>query len=130
MNKTLICLFCVFLAVVAARSAAAQGENDAYGFLHGMEDIPLMTGLYEIPEETLVFDKPEGRIVHAAAASENAGKREIESFYNNTLPRMGWRSAGAGAFVRQGEELQISVQQNEGYSLVMFTVLPVPAAGP
>jgi len=129
MNKALIYLFCAFLAVASVRGAAAQGAGDAYAFLHGMEDIPLMAGLYEIPEETLVFDKPEGRIVHAAAASENAGRGEIEAFYNNTLPQMGWRSAGAGSFVRQGEELQISVQQNEGYSLVMFTVLPVPAAG-
>ncbi|MBI4030048.1 MAG: hypothetical protein HY370_00055 [Proteobacteria bacterium] len=129
MGKTIIILGFVFLTGVFMRGAFAQGESGSYAFLHGMEDIPLMAGLYEIPEESLVFDKPEGRIVHAAAASESAGREEIEAFYKNTLPHMGWHAAGMGAFARRGEELQILVQQDEGYSLVLFTVLPVPAAG-
>ena len=43
----------------------------AGGFLSGAEDLPLMPGLHEVPEATLIFDKPAGRLIRAMARGES-----------------------------------------------------------
>src|SRR5215469_8306568 len=55
-----------FVAVVIASLSAAL----ANGFVVGTEDVPLMPGLAPVPGSSLVFDKPEGRIVEAQASGK------------------------------------------------------------
>lgn len=111
-----------FLATALAMPSAASGQRSD-GFVAGVTDVPLMPGLREIPEATLVFDKPDGRLVRAAARGQ--GRRAaLWEFYAETLPQLGWRRLGRGHFVRDGESLRISVEKNGSNLIVRFAIAP------
>jgi hypothetical protein len=108
----------------------ASAADDA--FLAGTADLPLMPGLREIPEATMVFDKPDGRLIQAVAVSKINGTANSPAispaalwrFYDETLPQLGWRRAGQGFFVRDGEGLRISVEKNGPALTVRFAIAP------
>ncbi len=93
-------------------------------FFESLGDVPLMPGLYEMPEESMVFDQPEGRIAESAAAAEGLPLEEIRAFYASALPQMGWRRRADGSFARDGESLTMNVENRDGYSVVRFMVSP------
>ena len=93
------------------------------GFLAGVEDLPLMPGLREIPEETLIYDKLDGRLVQAIASGES-DLAALWRFYNETLPQLGWRRLATGHFVRDGEGLRITVEKNDAMLTVRFAIAP------
>jgi hypothetical protein len=95
----------------------------AGGFLPGVEDLPLMPGLREVPEATLVFDKPAGRLVRAMARGESSAAA-LWRFYDETLPQLGWRRVASGYFVRDGEGLRITVENNGTTLTVHFAIAP------
>lgn len=94
--------FCVFaLSFFTSALASAQ-------FIKAMPDIPLMSGLTEIAAEDLSFDKAEGRIAQALLHStDSLTWQEVETFYINTLPHLGWRVKGQNVWVRRGESLSL-----------------------
>jgi len=124
----------VFLAPWLLLTAAIAGTgvkaaDDA--FLAGVADLPLMPGLREIPEATMIFDKPHGRLIQAVAVSVNGsangpviGLEPLWRFYDETLPQLGWRRAGQGYFVRDGEGLRISAKKNGSILTVHFAIAP------
>ncbi len=99
-----------FLAfAVAALLIGGMAENshaqEAAGFISTIEDLPLMPGLIE-EEGGMVFDSAQGRIAQAYATgwvSEGA----VTSFYDETLPQLGWRPDGPGVFRREREILKL-----------------------
>ncbi|MDA1098312.1 MAG: hypothetical protein O2967_04945 [Proteobacteria bacterium] len=93
-------------------------------FLAGVEDLPLMPGLREIPEATMIFDKPAGRLVQAMAQGEG-NQAALWQFYDETLPQLGWRRAASGYFVRDGEGLRISVEKHGATLTVRFAIAPI-----
>jgi hypothetical protein len=93
------------------------------GYSSVIEDLPLMTGMVERPEDTVVFDKPAGRIIEINATAV-AMPEAIEKFYDETLPPLGWKTAGPLKFIRENETLKISIEQMEGGSLVHFSLTP------
>ncbi len=99
-----------------------KGHADG-GFLPGVEDLPLMPGLREIPEATLIFDKPAGRLVRAMARGES-NPAALWRFYDETLPQLGWRRLATGYFVRDGEGLRITVENNGTTLTVRFAIAP------
>lgn len=93
-------------------------------FFESLNDVPLMPGLYEMAEESVVFDKPGGRIAESAAASQELALEEIREFYSQALPQMGWDRRADGSFVREGESLTMNVENRDGYNVVRFTISP------
>ncbi len=116
-------LICVELAPSFAGNAR---KVETQQFFETMQDIPLMPGLYEMPEEAVIFDKPEGRIIESSAASETLKNEEIGAFYDQTLPQMGWQRIAPFSYVRQGESLKMRLEEQQGYSVVRFMVAPRP----
>lgn len=120
-----------FAVCVFAAGAAGAGEA---GFVTGMDDVPLMTGLREDPEAGLVFDKPAGRIVEAAASGSIA-PAEIAGFYRGTLPQLGWEAAGERMaedrrtlrFRRESEVLRIILDPGPNRTVVHFSLAPAAA---
>lgn len=116
-SRTTALLLAPLLAVLLALGAVATSgaaERSASDFVPGFPDVPLMQGLDMEEDDTVVFDKPSGRIAEAAAAGP-VGEADLISYYTAALPALGWR-AGAGRadrgagrlqFVREGEILQI-----------------------
>ena len=84
----------------------AQAAENA--FVDGIDDLPLMPGLVGVGDQSLVFDKPDGRIVQAVATGR-VRAAAVRSFYADTAPQLGWKSAGEGRFTRDGESLRIEL---------------------
>jgi hypothetical protein len=83
----------------------------------------LVAGLTEDIDAALVFDKPSGRIVEAFASGALT-RSEVTSFYDRTLPELGWRHLGDLAFTRENEVLRIIVSSDEGTVAVRFLLSP------
>jgi hypothetical protein len=84
----------------------AQAAENA--FVDGIDDLPLMPGLIAVGDQSLVFDKPDGRIVQAVATGR-VRAAAVRSFYADTAPQLGWKPAGEGRYTRDGESLRIEL---------------------
>jgi len=116
------------LAAPAPASAPAAAQDAAAAFVPGIRDLPLMPGLSPLGGEGLRFDKPEGRIVEAAAEGRLEPAR-VRDFYRETLPRLGWTPRGDAEFVRGGEALRLEFARGAGPAgraptVVRFLVRP------
>jgi hypothetical protein len=96
-------------------------------YVPGTEDVPLMPGLAADDAASLIFDKPQGRIVEAAASGP-VTRHAVVAFYEESLPQLGWRrTAGAAAtksFERDGERLSLDFDGRDGNLQVAFTLAP------
>ena len=119
-----IALAALLLGLVLGLAAPYLGaQSAAQGFLGGVEDLPLMAGLSEVPEARVVFDKPGGRIVEAFAVGA-VGAAEVAAFYDAALPQLGWTRVREGAFEREGESLEIGVERDGSGVTVRFSIAP------
>jgi len=110
---------------------ARAGDQDP-AFVDGIEDLPLMPGLRERAERTLVFDTPQGRIVEAFASGTVAPGAVLD-FYAETLPQLGWRRDGEALFRRAGEvlALEFSASPKDGTGVqVRFSLSPAGTRPP
>lgn len=118
--------FWLLTALFLVLAAPLRAEEPR--FFSELNDIPLMPGLYELTEDAMVFDKPEGRIVTSAAASETENINEIKAFYDSVLPQLGWVRQGvvdgAQAYVRQGETLTLRVARENAVNTLKLMVSP------
>lgn len=112
-------LFFVFAMVLAAGTASAETR-----FFTALNDIPLMPGLYELPEGDLAFDKPEGRIVQVKAVTETKSINEIKGFYDGVLPQLGWARASENQYVRGQEALSLSLETRNGINVLSIHLSP------
>lgn len=106
--------------------AARLAQNPA-AFVTGLEDVPLMPELRDLPDAAVIFDKPSGRLVEAYAEGEVA-PATVLAFYRETLPQLGWTAAPArgerGVFFRESERLEIHVLEGEPRRTVRFVLSP------
>ncbi|MGA2087673.1 MAG: hypothetical protein ACLQE9_01525 [Roseiarcus sp.] len=114
-------LSCLLLATVLSPGMPARADE----FVPGTEDLPLMPGLAPIDGSSLVFDKPEGRIVEAQAKGKLA-RGDVARFYAQTLPQLGWSAAGTDLWRREGERLKLDYRGPDGNLTVSFTLSPSP----
>ena len=92
-------------------------------FFSNVEDLPLMSGMREVVDEGMVFDKPEGRIVEAIAIGA-VSREAIATFYNTTLPELGWQQNGSDTFSRSGEVLRYRLGFVDGETSIRFSIAP------
>jgi hypothetical protein len=109
----------VLLAVLLA--AGPMFAADA--FVAGTEDLPLMPGLDPVRDSGVVFDKPQGRIVEAQAKGRMT-RAAVRSFYETTLPELGWTADGPQSWRREGERLRLDIKGRDGDLRVGFTLSP------
>ena len=123
--------FAAFVAVMLLWGLAAVAPvshpraQETAGFVSTIEDLPLMDGLIE-EEGGMVFDSARGRIVEAFATGwVNEGA--VRDFYDETLPQLGWRPLGQGAFQRENEILMVEFPGGPGAApplTVGFRLMP------
>jgi hypothetical protein len=109
------------LALAVLFAAPAWGA--ATGYVPGTEDVPLMPGLSPVDDTGLIFDKPQGRIIQAAARGA-VNRRDVIAFYDSSLPELGWHRADQQHFVRDGERLSLDFDGYDGNLLVDFSLVP------
>jgi hypothetical protein len=88
-----------------------------------IDDLPLMQGMAEKPDDTVVFDKPGGRIVEFSAGT-SATPAAVRGFYQQALPPLGWKSLQSSTFARDNETLKIDFDKTGGETVVHFTLTP------
>lgn len=77
-------------------------------YVPGITDLPLMPGLRVAAEESVVFDKPAGRIVQTVAHGPLEA-RAVARYYAETLPQLGWRADGPQSWQREDETLRLEI---------------------
>ena len=92
-------------------------------FVVGITDLPLISGLYLVEEETVIFEKPVGRFIHAVAKGGRT-EEDFWQFYRDTLPQLGWRTVTPRIYFRDGESLNINVEKNDSQIIANFTIAP------
>jgi len=112
MNK--IHIMVLSLLLLAAPALASTG------FFTGVDDLPLMPGMTEKRDETVVFDNPSGRIVETAATSD-APQSQILNFYAQSLPPLGWQRMSSSSYSRADEILTIQIATD---GAVHFSISP------
>lgn len=103
------------------RAASPMHETE---FFMLVEDMPLMTGLVELQDETLSFDKPEGRIIESYASMENITRQQVVEYYKVILPQFGWGRVKDNVFFRAHEYLELSFVERAGKAFLRVTVRP------
>ncbi len=93
-------------------------------FFASIDDLPLAPGLTEAVEDGVAFDSPKGRIV-TAVATGNGSLEGVRAFYREALPPLGWSMAQGGAYIRDGEVLNLQLKAMG--SAVRLEIRVVPA---
>lgn len=93
-------------------------------FFEALYDVPVMPGLKELPDQTMLFDKPDGRIASVVAASETLGRDQIVAFYYAALPELGWKKIAENQYVRDKSRLSVDVVRTPPLTAVHFTLSP------
>ena len=115
-----IFLTSAIIVSLAACSKIGQGQVD---FVQGMPDVPLMEGFTIEHEKSSIFDTTSGKIVESVAVGV-ATPKEVEAFYTDTLPHLGWAEADTLAFLKEGEELKITTERNVKLTTIHFYLSP------
>lgn len=97
------------------------------GFLAEIDDLPLAPGLVEVPGGTL-FDAPQGRIVEANATGTML-EVELRTFYDETLPQLGWKRTGTDEYRRDKEALHFEITTAGMQINIHFSLTPLKPAG-
>lgn len=123
MNKRFVrtALVGIFLALLVVRSPVSMAWAD--GFFRDMDDLPLMTGLTERTDGSMIFDSGSGRIVESFAEGKIALQAVLD-FYASTLPQLGWTQDAPGVFSREGETLKLAFPEPGEILTVRFTLSP------
>jgi hypothetical protein len=113
----------IALLFLACLLAVVQPAWSADRFVAGLGELPLMPGLREGIERRLIYEKADGRIVNTVARGA-PNIQQIEAFYNETLPQLGWRKGSALEFVREQEILSLTIIRLSSTSEVQYKIAP------
>jgi hypothetical protein len=103
--------------------AVAQ-RTDPTLFFETLQDVPVMPGLTELEDYTLVFDKPEGRIIEMVARIDGASVSDVRDYYRRSLPQLGWVMASQDSYTRGEEHLSLNFESEQNDSFLRMTVQP------
>ncbi len=118
----IICILGMF--AVAALPDPVRSES---GFFSGIPDLPLMAGLTEDRAATVIFDKPQGRIVKMTAKGR-VSRTDVTKYYSRALPQLGWQALGPDRFRRDGEILLLKLSGTGKDLLVRISLSPARPA--
>ncbi len=113
------------IALVVVALGIGLRMTHAEEFLSVLDDMPLAPGLTELSDQAADFETPAGRIIDAAAQGEGTSTT-VATFYDKTLPALGWVREGPGLFVRDHERLTIAVAAaaRKGWVTARFSLRP------
>ena len=94
-------------------------------YVSGVNDLPLYHG-FELQGggDSVSYDSMAGRLIDAKYISKTANIENVRSFYDSTLPELGWNKISGESFVRDGEVLKVNVNRGEEGVELKITVRP------
>ncbi len=114
---------CAFVAAFAVALPVGPPAARASEFVPGMEDLPLMDELRAIDGPGYAFDTVAGRLVEAYAGGDVA-PADVDAFYSQTLPQLGWQPDGDRVWRREGEILTIEFVEGVDPVTIRFQLSP------
>ncbi len=96
-------------------------------YLSVIDDVPVMPGLVEQMNESVIFEAASGRIVTAVASVTKRPGLDMGAalgFYTATLPALGWHAESPSRFTRDGEVMTLGVEQAQGRLTLRFDLRP------
>ena len=111
------------LASLAGAPVNAQTASGEPRYLPGVEDLPLMAGLFPINAAPLRFDSPGGRIV-VVYAEGRVDRAAVAAFYGQTLAPLGWTRLEPLFYQRDAETLRIEVDDAPPVARLRFFLAP------
>ena len=123
MNKYILIVIWVVVALFTSSLRAEESQKQKY--LNILPELPLMEGLEEVPESSLSFDKPDGRIAEATYFSDTVTADAVLAYYEETLPQLGWSPEAESMFLREQDQLVIRSTQEEEEAIIVFSLSPV-----
>lgn len=114
--------FALFTAALIALGGvdAAQAESK---FFSALPDVPMASGLTELTDSVVIFDKASGRLVDFAAKGAGDCAAPM-AFYQQSLPALGWVKLSSG-YLREAELLNIHAEVDDaGECLLTFSLRP------
>jgi hypothetical protein len=121
-NRFLKTAALLFLLAIASSASFAHAAGPAY--FEALYDVPVMPGLEELPDQSMLFDKPDGRIATVVAGSSSLSPEKVRQFYSETLPQMGWKKTKENQYVRGKDRLELSIERKKTVTLVRFSLSP------
>ena len=128
LKSTNLYLFVILSLLIAPVAVLAQ-END---MLRDVA-IPLMDGLTENNEGSMLFDSPGGRIIYAEASGQNAAK-DVHIYYSMALPSLEWsidQSASCDPNLvfcikatRGTESLLLDISVTNNKTIISYSLVP------
>ncbi|MEE8258636.1 MAG: hypothetical protein V3R20_02985 [Sphingomonadales bacterium] len=114
---SLIAVLMVAFGLLAVVAGAEEPSN-----LESLVGIPVMAGLVEDLDQRIIFDKPEGRIIHVVLKGD-VSLDEAFRFYQEVLYQLGWelpqdRATRSLIFNRDQEYLTVFAVQVEPLELI------------
>lgn len=105
--------------------AERDGERIAQ-FARVIEDLPLMPGLTLQDNEDLLFVEGTRRIAQTTATGY-VSRSQVETFYRQSLPQLGWRRVDSTTYRRESERLRIDIDEHASLvsTMVRFSVEPL-----
>ena len=116
-----VCASVAAWLVVVVMTPQVQAQTK---FLPGTEDLPAAPWLQVVPSATLIFDGPEGRWVDITTVG-TATSADLQSFYESTLPSLGWERTSLTHWTRDEEGLTISILEENNVTVVRFQLKKV-----
>ncbi|MGB4107865.1 MAG: hypothetical protein WBK55_08735 [Alphaproteobacteria bacterium] len=117
----------VFFTCFAGPVFAAQNAQETTAparFFSSMQDVPLVAGLAELNDQTVTFDKPEGRIIESVAEIESGSFDSVKKAYDQALPQLGWNRITENSYARDNEFLHLNFETYGGRNFVRVLVRP------
>jgi hypothetical protein len=115
---------CVLVFLWPSALPAQENQDAEQIVFMNLNDIPVMQGMEELPDHTLIFDKPGGRIIESAMVAQNLDRETIESFYDRTLPQLGWIRTDRQTYIRRNEKLSMTIEEEDNYRILFLRVEP------
>ena len=100
--------------IVAVLTMLAFGAG-ASTFIEGLEDVPLPEGITQVHDIGVNFGNEEARFIEIYLESDILTFKDIKSFYQNTMPQLGWAQASSSqyalSFNRENETIEIALEE-------------------
>ena len=117
--------FWAILLVILMNPAVSRSDSGYQSYFSALPDVPMMSGMEEVEDQTFVFDKAEGKVVETAGFLAESSPEELEKFYREALGQLGWKPFKTGVFVRDHEMLSLRVTKVGNGELVKFQLAPL-----
>ena len=86
--------------------------------------MPIADGVVALPEQTLSYDKPEGRITRVTGALETVDATGVKAYYASALPALGWTQNATDRYSRGGENLRLWIEAYEDTHYLHIQIEP------